>query len=223
METGERRVTRSQTRMRSAVVQGDAEAVRDLLATGIDKNQQVLADVCNGVGTEGIYVTILALAASRGHTRVARELLAAGCDKDKADVDGNTALMQAAISGHEGVVRELLAAGCDRDKTDVDGATALMLAAHSGHEGVVRELLAAGCDKDKTDVEGFTALMLAADNIKMVFRNHFQDLFLAFTMAGHTRLGAQVSKAKGRCFIKDVLANKDLLQVVFQQGVLTYK
>ena len=120
-------------------------------------------------------------------------------------------------------MRELLAAGCDRDKTDVDGATALMLAAHSGHEGVVRELLAAGCDKDKTDVEGFTALMLAADNIKMVFRNHFQDLFLAFTMACHTRLGAQVSKAKERYFIKDVFASKDLLQEVFQQGVLTYK
>ena len=182
MEAGERRVTRSQTRIEKLIQ-----------------------------------------AAFSGHVGVVQELLAAGCDKDKTNVDGHTALMAATLSGHEGVVRLLLAAGGDKDKTNVKGYTALMMAARSGHEGVVRELLAAGCDQDVTVGNGTTALMLAADNIKMVFRNHFQDLFLAFTMACHTRLGAQVSKAKERCFIKDVLASKDLLQEVFQQGVLTYK
>jgi ankyrin repeat protein len=157
---------------------------------------------------------------------VVRELLAAGCDKDKADKDGDTPLHVAAAEGHEGVVRKLLAAGCDKDKADKDGDTPLHVAAAEGHEEVVRQLLAACFDKDKANDGGMTPLFCAAqeghegvvrellssfcdvsgvvmleghDNLKLLFRVHFQHLFFAFVMTRHTRLALEVSLVQDHC------------------------
>ena len=126
-------------------------------------------------------------------TRDTRLLLAAGCDKDKADKDGDTPLHVAAAEGHEEVVRQLLAACFDKDKANDGGMTPLFCAAQEGHEGVVRELLSSFCD-----VSG-VVMLEGHDNLKLLFRVHFQHLFFAFVMTRHTRLALEVSLAQDHC------------------------
>ena len=112
-----------------------------------------------------------------------------------------------------GVVRGLLAAGCDKDKANAGGSTPLCIAAQEGHEGVVRELLAGFCDVSSVvTLEGH-------DNLKVLFREHFQHLFLAFVMAWYTRLGSEVPLAQEHCLLKDVVGNVNLLQMVLEQGL----
>jgi hypothetical protein len=52
------------------------------------------------------------------------------------------------------------------------------------------------------------------DHLKVLFQEHFQDLFLVFILAQHTRLGSEKSLAHEYCLLKDVVANVDLLQMV---------
>ena len=115
-----------------------------------------------------------------------RQLLAAGCDKDKADDWGRktlyrdrTPLFIAAGEGHEGVVRQLLAAGCDKDKADDRGRTPLHIAAWHGHEEVVRELLDSNCDMSVMNMQ---MLKICDENIKKLFKEKFRDRFFMFVM-----------------------------------------
>ena len=81
-----------------------------------------------------------------------------GCDINRTDCMGFTALMWAAQQGNEGVMRLLLA----RDDTDPDkandyGETPVLQASKNGHEGAVRLLLARGdVNPDKPDPDGIT-------------------------------------------------------------------
>ena len=74
---------------------------------------------------------------------MARLLLQAGADKDRASTDGRTPLWQAALNGHEAVVRLLLEAGADMDRAH-RGRTPRRAAALKRHEAVVRLLCNAG-------------------------------------------------------------------------------
>ena len=107
---------------------------------------------------DGVLRAALHLASSEGHVGIVKGSLAAGADKDKADNDDRTPLVEAVLEGLVEVVEMLLAAGADKDKADNDGTTPLISAAAKGHEEIVKMLLAAGADKDKADNDGRTAL-----------------------------------------------------------------
>ncbi|CAE7254556.1 RIPK4 [Symbiodinium necroappetens] len=74
--------------------------------------------------------TPLSIAAHRGHLEVARLLLDAKADKDKANYLGTTPLSIAAHRGHLEVARLLLHAKANMDKAKNDGDTPVFIAAH---------------------------------------------------------------------------------------------
>eukprot|EP00977_Amphora_coffeiformis_P016740 scaffold5278_cov128-Amphora_coffeaeformis.AAC.6 len=84
------------------------------------------ADWLNTSSEEGVSPIIAA--SSEGHPEVAKALIAAGANKDAADVDGTSALMAASARGHLEVARELLSAGAAVNVQNNDGHTALMFA-----------------------------------------------------------------------------------------------
>ena len=91
------------------------------------------------VGVDVVYkgYTALMWASSKGYLDIAKALLAAGADKDKADTNGCTALMRAGGRGHAEIVKELLAAGANKTKPNNNGNTALIKATQRGHQEVV--------------------------------------------------------------------------------------
>ncbi|CAE7852144.1 ANKRD17 [Symbiodinium microadriaticum] len=108
----------------------------------------------------------LLIACRQGHLEVARLLLEAKADKDKATKNNATALFFAAQQGHLEVARLLLEAKADKNTATTDrGVTPLYVAAERGQLEVVRYLLEAKADKDHgtTDIEA-TPLLVAAQN-----------------------------------------------------------
>ncbi|OLP87852.1 Ankyrin-2 [Symbiodinium microadriaticum] len=94
--------------------------------------------------------------------KVARLLLEANADKDKAEQNGSTPLYIAAENGQLEAARLLLEAKADKDKAVEDGTTPLHMAAQNGQLEVARLLLEANADKDKAKQSGTTPLSLAA-------------------------------------------------------------
>ena len=145
----------------SAARRADHEAVRALLADGVDVNTRY------GDGT-----TALHWAAHRDDPELVTVLTAAGADANAADDHGVTPLSLACLNATAGVVDRLLAAGADANAARRNGETPLMTAARVGSVDVVRLLVAAGADPDATEATlGQTALMLAvAENHTPVAR-----------------------------------------------------
>ena len=73
-------------------------------------------------------------------------LVKAGCDVDKTDQNGDTAMHAAAMNGHAELVVVMLKPGCDKDKASNKIVTPLHAAAYFGHAEVVEARLRAGCD-----------------------------------------------------------------------------
>lgn len=84
-----------------------------------------------------------------------------GCDLNKTDKEGRSALCIAAASGDKAIVSCLLQAGADKDQAQKDGRSPLWIAATAGCEEVVRCLLDAGADQ-KASNDGSSPLLLAA-------------------------------------------------------------
>jgi ankyrin repeat protein len=105
-----------------AAEQGDAPAVARLLAAGADPNASVAEREPSG---QVVQVTVLGEAALYGRLEVARLLLDAGADLDRADGDGFTPLMTAAGAGQVQALQLLLARGAAVDATfPASGTTA---------------------------------------------------------------------------------------------------
>ena len=85
-----------------AVIHGDVEGVREMLAAGAD------ADARNRYGQ-----TALMVAAQRGHVRIVEALVEAGADLDVTAKYNLTALMLAIVAGHAAVARIIAGAGAD--------------------------------------------------------------------------------------------------------------
>ncbi|MEU4576487.1 ankyrin repeat domain-containing protein [Nonomuraea sp. NPDC023979] len=139
-----------------AALNGETEAVGELLAQGADPNV-----ASEGADEEGGLPLCAAAAWDRVET--AGALLAAGAEADGRESGGWTALMWAAANGSADTARVLIEAGADVDAVNESGDTPLSLAARRGALGVVRELLAAGADPEKYDGDGDTPLDIAAD------------------------------------------------------------
>ena len=94
-------------------------------------------------------VAPIALASLNGSASMLARLLAAGADANRAQPEGETAVMTAARTGRVEAVRILLDHGADVDAAEQwRGQTALMWAAAEGHTAAVRELIARGADVD---------------------------------------------------------------------------
>jgi predicted LPLAT superfamily acyltransferase len=103
----------------------------------------------------------LRLAAYKGDSEAASQLIAEGVEIDAKNEYGNTALMVAVIGGHLEIVKDLIAGGADVNARNRAESTALMLAAKKGHFEIVKALLAAGADVNARTAGGVTALFVA--------------------------------------------------------------
>ncbi len=168
------------------VYDGLEQVVRNLIALGVDVNQQFIHRQ-----------TALHIASKRGHNVIAAMLLQAHANVNVVNSNGETPLHEAAASGSGEIVRLLIDAGaqvnaqeerqktplhlaaqCGRDEAvktlidenanvsaiDVDGVTPLHRAAAGGHATVVRRLVNAGAQINAQDQLGCTPLDLATIN-----------------------------------------------------------
>eukprot|EP00746_Dinoflagellata_sp_MGD_P158374 gnl/MRDRNA2_/MRDRNA2_86455_c0_seq5.p1 gnl/MRDRNA2_/MRDRNA2_86455_c0~~gnl/MRDRNA2_/MRDRNA2_86455_c0_seq5.p1 ORF type:complete len:1290 (+),score=317.82 gnl/MRDRNA2_/MRDRNA2_86455_c0_seq5:478-3870(+) len=96
-------------------------------------------------------MTLLMLAAWKGHNAVVENLLKQKAKVDARDTGKRTALHFAAVGGHLEAVRLLLAANADPNAADQDGWTPLADAEHNGHKGICEELLAQNAKAENAD------------------------------------------------------------------------
>jgi ankyrin repeat protein len=142
-----------------AVATDDLNAVRTLLAKGVDPN------VKSNLG-----VPVLLVAVKRELVPIVEALLKSGADPNVRDVDTDfTPLLMAAL-GQFDIAKLLLAAGADvnatiRKENDLfRGMTPLMLAVDEGSEDLIQLLLDKGADVNAKAPNGDTALSLATDS-----------------------------------------------------------
>ena len=114
-EKGHDEIATPEKSLEAAAAEGDVDAVRQHIAAGTDPNTQHLT---NGS-------TPLIVAATFGHTEVARALIQGGADLEIQNSDGSTALHAAAFLCHEDIVRSLIEHGANRDARNGTGSTAL--------------------------------------------------------------------------------------------------
>lgn len=100
--------------------------------------------------------------AAVGAEAIAKALLAAGADPNRADPSGRRALTEHARRGHLSTIDALLAAGATVDAVDTDGVSPLHAASVAGHAQVVQRLLTAGANPRLPDRDGTSPLFVAA-------------------------------------------------------------
>jgi uncharacterized protein len=100
----------------------------------------------------------LMIAALKGHTEMARKLIARGADVNKP---GWTPLHYAATNGHLAIMNMLLEEHAFIDAESPNGTTPLMMAAHYGTPEAVKLLLEAGADVAMKNQLGLTAVDFA--------------------------------------------------------------
>ena len=134
-----------------AVKSRDVNAVRTLLAEGVDVN----APQPDGA-------TALHWAAYRDDLDTAALLIAAGAKVTTANELGATPLWLAADNGSPMMIARLIDAGAEPNVALPEGETPIMTASRTGNADVVRLLLAAGADVNVSEhSRGQTALMWA--------------------------------------------------------------
>ncbi|CAB1098243.1 unnamed protein product [Ectocarpus sp. CCAP 1310/34] len=140
--------------VRHAVKDGDVDAVREYLESGVDAN---LANPNTGR-------TLLHIACRQGYPAMASLLLSNGANPGATTLRQLTPLHLACHQGHLKVARLVLEAWAPVDNRDETGATPLHLSAQQGHTDVVRLLLQCGADKDALDQSGWTPVFFASWN-----------------------------------------------------------
>ncbi len=173
----------------TALVLGDLDSVKRLIASGADPNVQspdIEAPIWFAallMGQKNIFDAMasriridrsptesrvqigpdaLAVAAARGYLDVIQVLTKHGVSVNGRQSVGTTALLIAAANANPGVVRLLIDLHADPNTSDRHGDTALMAAARSGSLTSVWYLLRGGANPNAADRDGRTALWWAA-------------------------------------------------------------
>ena len=115
------------TPLHQAVFNGQSETVRILLSTSDD-----MLNIPNDEGE-----TPLIIACMKGNLTVAKLLIDAGADVNKALLNGNTPLHFAVWSGNKFVGRDLIGTNAQIDAQNENGETPLILAAKEGNNEFV--------------------------------------------------------------------------------------
>jgi ankyrin repeat protein len=149
-------------RFHRAIYDGDLEAVKALLASGLSPNTPI--------ERLKLTTTPVVLASSRGDLGIVRVLVEAGADvnaKEHSKVRNvdHTALSMASELDVE-IVRYLLGKGAKVDERVEFGGTVLMAAARKGDPELIDVLLAAGANPNAEDDNGFTPLSCAVESGK---------------------------------------------------------
>ena len=143
--------TTGETPLMTCARTGAADAVRALLARGVDLT---VTDPLSGQ-------TALMWAVGERHTEITRALVEHRADVQATTTRGNTALMIAARADEPELARILLDAGADVNASAPDGTTPLMVATIRGNAALAILLLEHGADPD-VDATGYTPLHWAA-------------------------------------------------------------
>jgi cytohesin len=138
-----------------AVCGNSPEAVRLLIASGA--SLQTRMQTHNGGSTTLFHLW----AESGGNTNIANQLLAAGCNLNATNGDGQTPLHIAA--GKIEAATWLLNHQANVNAKDKNGQTPLHLVITSGNTNVIQLLLAYKADANATDNKGKTALAIFED------------------------------------------------------------
>ena len=134
------------------VKDNDIKAVKELIASGVNINQQVEK---NGD-------TPLMIACDRNYEEMAKLLISGGADVNwQKERNGYTALMTAAFHNHEEMAKLLISEGADIDHQSKRGTTSLILACSFNHFEVAKLLISEGADLNIRGKDGETALIAA--------------------------------------------------------------
>jgi ankyrin len=135
-----------------AVMNGDAAAVKKLLASKADVN----APQVDGA-------TALHWAVYRDDVETANLLIAAGANVGAANREGTTPIFMASLYGTPRMIDALIKGGADAKQRGPNGETTVMFAARNGNPDAIKLLVAAGADVNAREgIRGTTALMWAA-------------------------------------------------------------
>jgi serine/threonine protein kinase/ankyrin repeat protein/type 1 glutamine amidotransferase len=170
--------------LRTAVVQGDIEEVKELVAKGYNVNtpdgakwtplhnaaQAGRKEITELLIVRGAEVnaknnldwTALMFAAVEGHTEVVKFLIEKGADVNAKNNKVWTALMFATQKGRLDIVNLLIEKGAEVNAKNDLGWTALMFATAEGHTEVAKFLIEKGADINAKNNDGWTALMFAS-------------------------------------------------------------
>lgn len=138
----------------NAVIQGDTEKVKSLLASGAK------VDVADGNGWQALHE--VALSGSGDSAEVTRILLAAGAKVDAVDKQGRQPIIFAVEGENIKVVKVLLAAGAKANTVDNNGLQLIHVAAKTNSTEMVKLLFDAGALIDAPDKNGDTPLHWAS-------------------------------------------------------------
>lgn len=142
--------TMQETALFTAAADGDAAAIRALLARGVP------VDPRDAKGR-----TPLLVATHANRVEAARALVEAGADVNARDAIEDSPYLYAGARGHLEILELTLAHGADLASTNRFGGTALIPAAERGHVETVRRLIQAGVEVDHVNRLGWTALLEA--------------------------------------------------------------
>ncbi len=146
-----------QTPLSTAMLLGQPELVRLLLAWHADPNQAM--DTRPKMSSD----TSLHYAARNGNLRMAATLLAGGAEIDARGSAGRTALHLAVVGGHLDLIPFLIGKGADVNARDADGASPLDRAIERGSLDAAALLLAHGARLNESGAEtGATPVNQAA-------------------------------------------------------------
>jgi ankyrin repeat protein len=150
---------RGYTPLHDAVIRGELERLRSLLAAGADVNAPIRS---NEPYSSEWGATPLHLAARDGRAEIVDLLLEAGARVDAQDDRGATALHWSA--GQPGVAAALIERGANANAADRAGRTPLHWAANLGAAESIDALIKRGATANLADAAGRTPLHLAAAN-----------------------------------------------------------